>query len=144
MYAITAQINRTGVDKSKAFPEGWESSRQVPTFYLDERVQGIMSAAHAEDIARSILLPWGSPPDMTAAITAVRVSGEDNFDPTEIANFTEGARDAHATRNGGDADDEVMGLNRAVAAAALLLGVDLAALQAEVEAAWVEDGDDDA
>lgn len=88
MYAITAQINRTGVKKTKGFPEGWESSRQVPTFYLDERVQGIMSEAHAVDIARAILLPWGSPEDMTAAITAVRVSGEDNapqsVDPTVV------------------------------------------------------------
>jgi len=34
---------------------GWESSRQVPSFILDSEIQGIVDAAHAGRIAVSIL-----------------------------------------------------------------------------------------
>jgi hypothetical protein len=78
MYAITAIINRTGVDKTKGFPEGWESSRSLPTFYLDERTQGILSCAGAVGIAMAIVLPLGPVPDTTVSVTAVRVPGPDN------------------------------------------------------------------
>ena len=78
MYAITAIINRTAVDNTKAFPDGWESSRPLPTFYLDERTQGIINPSQAETIALDIVLPFGPTPTMTASITAVRVPGPDN------------------------------------------------------------------
>lgn len=48
-YAITAQYEHTT-------PDGYTGSRQIPTFYLDDRVQGIMSEQHAVSIARDILL----------------------------------------------------------------------------------------
>ena len=31
------------------------NGRQIPTFYLDAQVQGIMNIAHAEKVARTIL-----------------------------------------------------------------------------------------
>ena len=31
----------------------------IPTFYLDDRVQGIVSTRHAEQIARDIICPFG-------------------------------------------------------------------------------------
>lgn len=52
MYQITARITKTdGV---------WTSSRDVPTFYLDENVQGITDANHAWRIAREIIDPLGT------------------------------------------------------------------------------------
>jgi hypothetical protein len=47
LYAITAQVN---VDNLP-----WSSSQQVPTFYLDPVVQGIVDERHAERIADDIL-----------------------------------------------------------------------------------------
>lgn len=48
-YGITAQIESHD-------PTGrYAGSQQVPTFYLDSSVQGIVSEAHAERIARDIL-----------------------------------------------------------------------------------------
>lgn len=34
---------------------GWDSTRQIPTFYLDGRVQGIRNVEHARDVARDIV-----------------------------------------------------------------------------------------
>ena len=34
---------------------GWQTTRQLPTFYLSADVQGITSADHAERIARRML-----------------------------------------------------------------------------------------
>lgn len=48
MYAITAQIEHTTAD-------GWTGSTGVPTFYLDERVQGILNSEDAINVAREIL-----------------------------------------------------------------------------------------
>ena len=48
MYAITANYEHTT-------PDGYTGSRQIPTFYLDEHVQGIVDEAHAVNIARDIL-----------------------------------------------------------------------------------------
>lgn len=48
MYAIQATY-------SHRTPDGWNGVRQIPTFYLDENVQGIVDEAHAEKIARDIL-----------------------------------------------------------------------------------------
>jgi uncharacterized protein (UPF0212 family) len=36
----------------------WTGTRQCPTFYLDSKVQGIVSAEHAERIAREIVDPF--------------------------------------------------------------------------------------
>ena len=49
MYAITAQLLTSDGD--------YTGSKQIPTFYLDERVQGIVSEEHARRIAWSILDP---------------------------------------------------------------------------------------
>lgn len=63
MYAITATFTRQ---------EGeWSSTRQVPTFYLDERVQGILNEAGAVKVARTIVDPLGQ---YEVHITAVKVS----------------------------------------------------------------------
>lgn len=54
----------------------WTRSRQIPTFYLDERVQGISDKEHAATIALEILDPTGdrrSDPDYAFHITAVLV-----------------------------------------------------------------------
>lgn len=37
--------------------DGWNTYIQVPTFYLDSQVQGIVSVDHAEKIARDIINP---------------------------------------------------------------------------------------
>lgn len=47
MYAIVLGSERTSKD-------GYTSSRQSPTFYLDSTVQGIVSAEHAAKIALDI------------------------------------------------------------------------------------------
>jgi hypothetical protein len=47
-YAVTVNVERTGAD-------GWTSTFQLPTFYLDSNVQGIVSEEHAEKIARTIV-----------------------------------------------------------------------------------------
>jgi len=49
MYSIVATI--TAKDK-----EGWSKTVQVPTFFLDERCQGIICESHARTIAKHILL----------------------------------------------------------------------------------------
>jgi hypothetical protein len=52
LYVITAQI-LTSDDE-------YNGSRQVPTFYLDSALQGIADAAHATDIAKTIIDPMGT------------------------------------------------------------------------------------
>lgn len=47
MYAISANVENLTSD-------GYRASRQVPTFYLNSNVQGIVSAEHAEKIAEDI------------------------------------------------------------------------------------------
>jgi hypothetical protein len=49
-YAITATI-------TKRTPNG-TITKQISTFYLDSNVQGIVSAEHAEKIARTIIDPF--------------------------------------------------------------------------------------
>lgn len=44
---IARRITRT--------PDGWTGSEGVPTFFLDENMQGIVGEAHAEKIARNVL-----------------------------------------------------------------------------------------
>lgn len=67
MYAIQATITLVGDWRTDEF----EETRQVPTFYLDERVQGILSADHAVQIAQSIIDPFGHA--SKTSITAVQV-----------------------------------------------------------------------
>lgn len=50
LYAIQATVKK--VDRH----HGWTSIRQVPVFYLNADVQGIVSAKHAEIIAREIII----------------------------------------------------------------------------------------
>ena len=64
MYAINATVTRK--------VDGWVSTVQVPTFYLDPNVQGITDAFHAQQIAAQIINPFDAP--VVVAITAVRVS----------------------------------------------------------------------
>lgn len=47
MYTITAQVIITR--------DGWTSSRQVPTFLLDENIQGITDPVHATRVAADVL-----------------------------------------------------------------------------------------
>ncbi len=49
-YAITATVTREGV--------GWQQSRQIPAFYLDSNVQGIVSEEHAQKVAMAIIDPF--------------------------------------------------------------------------------------
>lgn len=69
MYAISAHITHT--------TDGWEGSRGTPTFYLDERVQGIMSEEHAVTIAKDVINPLGTLTDEQMHIMAVRVNTDD-------------------------------------------------------------------
>lgn len=46
--------------------------RQVPTFYLDESVQGIVSDEHACEIAMGIINPMDDP-CVTVHVTAYRI-----------------------------------------------------------------------
>lgn len=64
MYAITATVTHIN-------NEGWTGTRQVPTFYLDERVQGIRSEGEAAQVARRIINPLGQ--DLELHVCAVRV-----------------------------------------------------------------------
>lgn len=54
----------------------WTKTRQVPTFYLDETVQGITGKDHAEELALEVLDPTGNlreSPYHRFSIAAVRV-----------------------------------------------------------------------
>ena len=53
LYAIPATAVKT--DKSGT------TSYQVPTFYLNGNVQGIVDVAHAERIAREVINPTNDP-----------------------------------------------------------------------------------
>ena len=65
MYAITATAYRRTAD-------GWTVASQVPTFYLNANVQGIVDEAHAKSIAL-VVLGAGVTDDVTFHVTAVRV-----------------------------------------------------------------------
>jgi hypothetical protein len=64
MYAISAVI---------VSPRDWIGTKQIPTFYLDENVQGITDVAHAERIATSIIRATGDA-DNYVHVVAVKVS----------------------------------------------------------------------
>lgn len=68
MYAITAQV--------LTFKQGdsarvWSGAISLPTFYLDETVQGITDEAHAVRIARTIIDPFSA---LNVIITAERIN----------------------------------------------------------------------
>lgn len=50
MYVVYANVVKT--------VNGQSIGRGIPTFYLNENVQGIVDVRHAELIAREILEPW--------------------------------------------------------------------------------------
>lgn len=52
MYQITVQLETATRDEK--WPQPWSASLQVPTFFLDENIQGIVSVEHAERIARGM------------------------------------------------------------------------------------------
>lgn len=66
-YAVSVVTSVT--EEAAGWVNGWTRTRQLPTFYLSARTQGIVSEAHAERIARAIV-------GADASITAVRVHGE--------------------------------------------------------------------
>ena len=55
MYAVQATITHTVGTTS------YQGSKQVPTFYLHENVQGILSEEQARTIAQEIINPTGDP-----------------------------------------------------------------------------------
>lgn len=66
VYAIHATIRTHGSN-------GFTGSVSVPTFYLDSRVQGIVSAEHAAGIAAGIVNTLGRTPREDVDIKACRV-----------------------------------------------------------------------
>jgi hypothetical protein len=68
MFAVQATVTV----KSGA----WTTTRSVPTFYLHETVQGILTEEHAEEVALEVLDPTGNlrtSPYHTFNITACQV-----------------------------------------------------------------------
>ncbi len=51
----------------------WVRHEQLPTFYLDRKVQGFTTEAGAAEIARRILDPFGEIADGDLTITAVEM-----------------------------------------------------------------------
>jgi len=56
MYAVLAVLSRTTTDGQG---NEWRTNKHLPTFYLNENVQGILNEEGAERVARSILDPFG-------------------------------------------------------------------------------------
>lgn len=52
----------------------FSGSRQVPLFYLDSAVQGLVSATHAVAVARDVLNPLGLIPEADLQVTACAVT----------------------------------------------------------------------
>lgn len=67
MWAVIARWCYTTAD-------GWTRSAGVPTFYLNEDVQGITGPSSAERVARAILAPDGVSSGVTWHVTVHRVS----------------------------------------------------------------------
>jgi hypothetical protein len=66
MWAIQARLIRF-------HGQELEGARDLPTFYLDERVQGILTEAHAVEVARTIIDPYSLTAEDDVCITAVRM-----------------------------------------------------------------------
>jgi hypothetical protein len=58
LYSVSARVR---VRSTTLGPDGtpwtWEGSKELPTFYLDGNLQGIISTEQAERIARKVLDP---------------------------------------------------------------------------------------
>lgn len=67
-YAVHAQV--------LTHDNGYGGSKAVPTFYLDSRVQGIVSREHAAEVARLIISPLNSIPRCDLLISAIPVDPE--------------------------------------------------------------------
>lgn len=67
LYQITATRHETRED-------GWESTKQLPTFYLDSRVQGILNSQHAERVALDLLETAASNPNVRWTVSAWALS----------------------------------------------------------------------
>ncbi len=65
MYSIQAIIIQS--------VDGFQKSIQLPTFFLDENVQGIVDTNHAEEIAKSIICSVPNPSVIGVSIVAVKV-----------------------------------------------------------------------
>ena len=50
MYAVTVSVTNS--------PQEWSETKHLPTFYLDENVQGITSEDHAKTIVLDIIDPF--------------------------------------------------------------------------------------
>jgi hypothetical protein len=61
-YAISATISHV--------VNGYSTSHQIPTFFLEGDIQGIMDEKHAEKIAGFVINPFG---EYVACISAVKV-----------------------------------------------------------------------
>lgn len=71
LYAINATIVHHTNDAHCA---STDVTKQIPTFYLNADVQGIVDEAHAEKIAREIILPVELEYEsVTVHVTAVKV-----------------------------------------------------------------------
>lgn len=66
-YAIHCQVKTHLTDR---WGGEYSGSRGLPTFYLDSRVQGIVSKAHAVSIARDVINPLRLIPDTDLMISA--------------------------------------------------------------------------
>lgn len=71
MYAITATVETRVINPGR--PTAWHGTREVPTFYLDETVQGITGPNHAAMLARLVIDPLNEIPWDRIHITAVKV-----------------------------------------------------------------------
>lgn len=67
MWVIGALVERTS-------PDGWTSSRQVPTFYLHPNVQGTLTEADAVRVASGMLSELVDDPDAVFHVHAERVT----------------------------------------------------------------------
>lgn len=56
-YEITARILTTNHEVRNGEPYTWPGEAHIPTFYLHEAVDGVVSAEHAGRMARNILDP---------------------------------------------------------------------------------------
>lgn len=71
MYQIQVTVVRRITDEHGI---GWDKTVQLPTFYLDENVQGIINAEHAVKIASQIICPVELEFDsFTANISATKI-----------------------------------------------------------------------
>ena len=60
-YGIQATITKEYHNdsyKEKCWTSMWTITKQIPFFYLDGEVQGILNEEHAKKIAKSILNPF--------------------------------------------------------------------------------------